>query len=125
MVSYIYPPTFRSQMAELWGLPEIHHWWLPHDEGYPAIVRDIRGFIEDRTSQSPTQPRSEDLRNVKTIFSKMSVHSNVEQEHDRPERGGSDSHAQSPTHGELTYHSTMQQSMDMDLQHGDNGGDWW
>ena len=59
-------------MAELWGLPELRHWWLPNDEGYPPIVRSIRAFIEDRTQPHP-QPQSEDVRNMKAIFSKMSI----------------------------------------------------
>ena len=63
---YIYPPTFRSKMAELWGLPELRHWWLPNDEGYPPIVRSIRAFIEDRT-QPRAQAQSEELRNIRAI----------------------------------------------------------
>ena len=44
-------------MAELWGLPEIRHWWLPLDEGFPAIIQNIRNFMEDRTrTQSSAQP---------------------------------------------------------------------
>ena len=70
--SYIYPPTFRKKMAELWDVPEIHHWWLPNDEGYPAIIRSIRDFIEDRTLKPRDQP-SEDLREIKGILSKMTI----------------------------------------------------
>ena len=61
-------------MAELWGLPELRHWWLPNDEGYPPIVRSIRAFIEDRTQPRP-QAQSEDVRNMRAIFSKMSIQS--------------------------------------------------
>lgn len=71
-LSYIYPPTFRKKMAELWDVQEIHHWWLPNDEGYPPIIRSIRGFIEDRTMKPRDQP-SEDLREIKGILSKMTV----------------------------------------------------
>ena len=64
-------------MAELWGLPELRHWWLPNDEGYPPIVRSIRAFIEDRT-QPRAQAQSEDVRNMRAIFSKMSIQSQRE-----------------------------------------------
>ena len=59
-------------MAELWDIPEIHHWWLPNDEGYPPIIRSIREFIEDRTMKTRDQP-SEDLREIKGILSKMTI----------------------------------------------------
>lgn len=72
-LSYIYPPTFRSKLAQLWGLPEISHWWLPKDEGYPAIVRSIRAFMEDRSFHANSQAKSEDVRTLKAIFSKLSV----------------------------------------------------
>lgn len=70
--SYIYPPTFRKKMVELWDIPEIHHWWLPNDENYPPIIRSIRDFIEDRTTKPRDQP-SEDLREIKGILSKMTI----------------------------------------------------
>ena len=62
-------------MAELWGLPELLQWWLPNDEGYPPIVRSIRSFIEDRPHH--LQPQGEDMRNMKAIFSKMSIHADA------------------------------------------------
>ena len=64
-------------MAEFWGLPELRHWWLPNDEGYPPIVRSIRAFIEDR-AQPRAQAQSEDVRNMRAIFSKMSIQSQPE-----------------------------------------------
>ncbi|MCJ1306133.1 hypothetical protein MMC08_008951 [Hypocenomyce scalaris] len=71
-MGYIYPPSFRNKMAELWDNPEIYHWWLPNDEGYPPIIRSIREFIEDRTMKPRDQP-SEDLREIKGILSKMTI----------------------------------------------------
>lgn len=64
-------------MAELWGLPEILHWWLPNDEGYPAIIRSIRSFIEDRTLKSGEQAKTEDVRNMRAIFSKLSLDESI------------------------------------------------
>lgn len=62
-------------MAELWCLPELLHWWLPNDEGYPAIVPSIRTFIEDHPHHF--QPQSEDMRNMEAIFSTMKLQSNA------------------------------------------------
>ena len=73
LCSFIYPPTFRSRLAQLWGLPAVSHWWLPNDEGYPPIVRSIRAFMEDRSHHSHNQAKSEDVRTLKAIFSKMSM----------------------------------------------------
>lgn len=113
---------FRSKHAELWGIPEVRHWWLPHDEGYPAIVRDIRAFIEDRTTQLRIQPKSEDLRTMKAIFSKLSVHVN-EQDNIRSERDFS-GQAQSPTQEQSSYFGSIH-SMDHDLQQSQDPGNWW
>lgn len=63
-------------MASLWGIPEIRHWWLPHDESYPQVVRSIRFCMEDRLPTAPNQPRSEDQRNIKSIFAHLSVADN-------------------------------------------------
>lgn len=48
------------------------HWWLPNEEGYPQVVKEIRSWVEERT----THPRDNfrgDLRDMKTLFWKMSV----------------------------------------------------
>ncbi|KAL8965780.1 MAG: hypothetical protein Q9197_006332, partial [Variospora fuerteventurae] len=69
---HTYPPTFRAKMAALWGTPEILHWWLPNDEGYPPIVRSIHSFSEDRTPKPGSQP-TEDLRSMKGLFDKLDI----------------------------------------------------
>lgn len=48
------------------------HWWLPNDEYYPPIIRSIRRFVEERTSQARDVP-TEDLRDMKAIFSSMKL----------------------------------------------------
>jgi hypothetical protein len=57
-------------MAEFWDLPDLHHWWLPHNADYPPIIRAIRHFIEERT-QKPRNQTSEDVRSMKAVFSAM------------------------------------------------------
>ena len=59
-------------MATLWSMPEVEHWWLPSDEGYPAVVRSIRSFVEERASQPHDSP-STDLKDIKGIFSAMKL----------------------------------------------------
>ncbi|KAL8775359.1 MAG: hypothetical protein Q9209_000367 [Squamulea sp. 1 TL-2023] len=56
---YTYPPSLRGKLANLWGLPELRHWWLPNEEGYPSIIRSIRAFIEDRAGN---QSKAEDVK---------------------------------------------------------------
>jgi hypothetical protein len=95
--SYIYPPTFRSKMAELWQIPEINHWWLPNDEGYPTIIRSIRSFIEER--QAKVQPGDyvgEDLQSMKSIFSKLNIDDAASQRSSPTSGSASDPQSQSP-----------------------------
>jgi hypothetical protein len=58
-------------MLEAWGL-EASDWWLPNDESCPPIVRSIKNFIRDRT-QEPKDQTSDDLREMRGIFSSMSI----------------------------------------------------
>ena len=59
-------------MAALWNVPEINHWWLPNEEAYPSVVRSVRSFMEDRLYVD-TKKRSQDQRELKGIFSEMTV----------------------------------------------------
>jgi hypothetical protein len=69
---YIYPLTFRTKMAALFQDQSCMQWWLPNDELYPPIIRSIRRFVEERTSEARDQ-HSEDLRDIKAIFSSMKI----------------------------------------------------
>lgn len=57
-------------MAEAWQMPEVNHWWLPDDEGYPDIVKEIRTLTEERTA-NPRDNLHEDIRDIKSLFRKM------------------------------------------------------
>ena len=70
--SYTFPPTHRAKMAEIWNIPELRHSWLPNDEGCSPIIRSIRTFVEERTIK-PSNQANEDVRNMRGIFSKMSI----------------------------------------------------
>lgn len=58
-------------MLESWGL-EPSDWWLPNDEGCPRIIRSIKNFILERSSQ-PKDQTSDDLREMKGIFSNLTL----------------------------------------------------
>ena len=55
-------------MAEMWALPEINNWWLPNDEGFSPLLREIRAFSEQRTSLKLDES-SEKVRDISAIFS--------------------------------------------------------
>lgn len=69
---YIIAPKFRAALAAMWELPDLNHWWLPNDEGYPDIVREIRAMTEERTNQ-PRDDFRENVRDMKSLFWKLSV----------------------------------------------------
>lgn len=68
---YIYSIILRNRMLESWGL-EPSDWWLPNDEGCPRIIRSIKNFILERSSQ-PKDQTSDDLREMKGIFSNLTL----------------------------------------------------
>ncbi|CAF9932952.1 hypothetical protein IMSHALPRED_009020 [Imshaugia aleurites] len=71
---HIYPSTFRRQLADLWGIPEVNEWWLPDKGTCPPVVRSVRSFMEIRLPQAESESRSEDQRNIKGFFSQLSLH---------------------------------------------------
>ncbi|KAL8666240.1 MAG: hypothetical protein Q9168_007521 [Polycauliona sp. 1 TL-2023] len=80
---YTYPLTLRNKLASLWSVPELRHWWLPDEEGYPPIVRSIRGFIKDRTQNTGHQHKDEDVRTMKGLFDKLNMNDGPEDGHER------------------------------------------
>ncbi|PLB37736.1 putative C6 finger domain protein [Aspergillus candidus] len=69
---YMIPPKLRSGLAVLFQMPEINHWWLPNDEGYPPIIREIRAMTEERTN-NPRDHFRESVRDLKTLFYKINI----------------------------------------------------
>lgn len=68
---YIYSDVLRNRMLESMGIGP-SDWWLPNDEGCPPIIRSIKDFIRDR-SQAPKDQVSDDLREMRGIFSSMTI----------------------------------------------------
>ncbi|RAK99141.1 Zn(II)2Cys6 transcription factor [Aspergillus ibericus CBS 121593] len=64
---YVVAAAFRTALAALWQKPEINGWWLPDEEGYPSIIREVRAMTEERTSH-PRDNFREDVSHMKTLF---------------------------------------------------------
>ncbi|KAJ5543697.1 hypothetical protein N7513_007205 [Penicillium frequentans] len=69
---YIMQPKFREVLSTLWQLPELMHWWLPNDEGYPDLIREVRAMTDDRLEQPRDDFRS-NVRDMKSMFWKLNV----------------------------------------------------
>ncbi|EXJ69010.1 uncharacterized protein A1O5_07945 [Cladophialophora psammophila CBS 110553] len=80
---YIFPPSFRQKMAELWGLTRdlvgeneaVENWWLPNDEGNIPMLKEIRKVVTER-HESDTITSIESIANVrdlKAIFEKLDI----------------------------------------------------
>lgn len=66
-------------MADEWGVPEVHDWWLPNENACPPIVRSVQAFMIDRLPQvEEGASRSEDQRNTNGVFSKLSLRADSE-----------------------------------------------
>lgn len=68
---YVYPPSFRTRMSNLWSA-DVNNWWLDDDELLLPILRQIREFINDRTL-NPETTQSISLREMRAIFEAMTV----------------------------------------------------
>lgn len=65
-------------------MPELNEWWLPNNEGYPDIVREVRALTDERTN-NPQDDFRESLRDMKTLFGKVNLDdSTTESEHSTP-----------------------------------------
>ncbi|KAL3466387.1 hypothetical protein BJX64DRAFT_250764 [Aspergillus heterothallicus] len=69
---YVIAPKFRAALAALWQLPELNYWWLPNDEAYPTIIREVREMTEERTN-NPRDGFRESVRDMKAVFGKLNL----------------------------------------------------
>ncbi|KAJ5963836.1 uncharacterized protein N7479_003712 [Penicillium vulpinum] len=63
---------FRTGLAAIWQVPEVNHWWLPNDEGYTNIVREIRSLTEERSLQ-PRDEMRENVRDMKSLLGRLNL----------------------------------------------------
>jgi hypothetical protein len=59
-------------LAVIWQTPDVNHWWLPNDEGYTDLVREIRQLTAERSAQ-PRDELRENVRDLKTLFGRLST----------------------------------------------------
>ncbi|KAL2834419.1 hypothetical protein BDW59DRAFT_47201 [Aspergillus cavernicola] len=69
---YVIAPKFRASLAALWQLPDIHHWWLPNNENFPTIIREVRKMTEERTN-NPRDNFRESVRDMKAVFGNLNL----------------------------------------------------
>lgn len=72
LVRYIFPPKLRAGVSEIWQIPEVNHWWLPDEDTYPNIMKEIRALTEERTT-NPRDNFREDIRDMKSLFGKLNL----------------------------------------------------
>lgn len=77
-------------LAGIWQLPEVNHWWLPNDEGYTDIVREIRELTDERSAQ-PRDELRENVRDMKTLFGRLNMTADPDDENS-PSSTGSGLH---------------------------------
>ena len=68
----MFPLTLRQKMAALWQVPEIHHWWLPNDEGFSPLLREIRAFSTERMAPDLDET-TQKLRDISAVFSGLDI----------------------------------------------------
>lgn len=66
------------------------HWWLPNEEGFPEIVREIRAMTDDRMKQPRDDFRSS-VRDMKSMFWKLNVDDEGDELSPGSSQGGSHS----------------------------------
>jgi hypothetical protein len=59
-------------LAAIWQTPEVNNWWLPDDQGYTDIVREIRELTAERLAQ-PRDELRENVRDMKTLFGRLNM----------------------------------------------------
>ncbi|KAJ5915884.1 hypothetical protein N7454_010791 [Penicillium verhagenii] len=69
---YIIQPKFREVLSALWQQPELMNWWLPNDEGYSDLIREVRAMTDDRLKQ-PRDDFRANVRDMKAMFWKLNV----------------------------------------------------
>ncbi|KAL1960948.1 hypothetical protein VTO42DRAFT_4836 [Malbranchea cinnamomea] len=71
-LGYVYPPTLRARLADKWKAPDVADWWLPNEEGYPNLVREVREWTNERTT-NPRDNLREAVRDMRLIFGRMGL----------------------------------------------------
>lgn len=91
-MGYIFPPKFRTQMAQLWGLTKeqvgeancIENWWLPNNEDRPPILAEIRKVVQERHEDDDEKivngGKIDDIRSMRASFARLVLRSQTDGE---------------------------------------------
>lgn len=60
------------RFSQIFQEPSCVNWWLPNDEGLTPIVRSIRAFADER-STNPVSEQTDNVREMSSIFAKMGL----------------------------------------------------
>ncbi|EXJ90518.1 hypothetical protein A1O1_03621 [Capronia coronata CBS 617.96] len=82
-LGYIYPPTFRLNMAVLWNLTRdevgeneaVENWWLPNDAGNLRMLKELRKVVSERHENDKVSGTESlaNVRDLKAIFAKLDI----------------------------------------------------
>ena len=64
--------TMRSRMAEMFKDPSCNRWWLPRDEGFGPLLRDIRTLADERNAAAMAV-QSERPGDMKRLFTELHI----------------------------------------------------
>ncbi|KAJ5087544.1 hypothetical protein N7456_011160 [Penicillium angulare] len=93
-IGYILQPKFRALLSAIWQLPELNHWWLPNEEGFSDLIRDIRAMTDDRLKQPRDDFRS-NVRDMKSMFWSLNMNDEGDELSPGSSQGGSQGGSQS------------------------------
>lgn len=82
-LGYIFPPSFRRNMAVLWGLTRgrvgeneaVENWWLPNNEGNIPMLKELRRVVNERHENDKMSGMESlaNVRDLKVIFAKLDI----------------------------------------------------
>lgn len=91
-LGYIFPPQFRTQMAQLWGLTKeqvgeencVENWWLPNNDQRHPILAEIRKVVQERHEDDDEKivkgGKIDDIRSMRAIFARLVLRSQTDVE---------------------------------------------
>ncbi|KAL2267633.1 hypothetical protein VTJ83DRAFT_4910 [Remersonia thermophila] len=71
-IGYITPVATRQRIAELLGDGSVARWWLPNDEGFTQLLRNVRDIADERNAVAAAT-QQESLMQIRRVFSRMNL----------------------------------------------------
>jgi hypothetical protein len=73
-------------MSEVFGDETCIRWWLPNDEGFSPVLKNVRTFADERNATAASA-HSETLRDVRHVFAKMEIQGSGSSKNDPSGKG--------------------------------------